>query len=60
MRRRSRRARRVLRVLTRAAQYCAMALITIFAVFPFYWMFLTALKENRDLYVGATDLHHIP
>ncbi len=23
-------------------------------------MFLTALKQDRDLYVGATDLHHIP
>lgn len=58
MRRRA--ARRIFRLLGRAAQYVAIGLITLFAVFPFYWMFLTALKQNRDLYVGATDLHHVP
>ncbi len=54
------RMRRARRVVVRAAQYAAIALITLFAVFPFYWMFLTALKQNRDLYVGATNLHHVP
>jgi multiple sugar transport system permease protein len=33
---------------------------TLFAVFPFYWMAVTALKQNSDLYVGATDLGHNP
>jgi multiple sugar transport system permease protein len=32
----------------------------VFAGFPFYWMLITAFKQNRDLYVGATDLRHIP
>jgi multiple sugar transport system permease protein len=56
----SRRRRRVGRVLKRVALYLAALLFTVFAVFPFYWMTLTAFKTNRDLYVGATDLSHIP
>jgi len=40
--------------------YGAALLFTVFAVFPFYWMLLTAFKQNRDLYVGATDLRHVP
>ncbi|MDQ7800214.1 MAG: carbohydrate ABC transporter permease [Armatimonadota bacterium] len=40
--------------------YTAAAVFTVFAVFPFYWMFLTAFKQNRDLYVGATNLQHVP
>jgi len=31
-----------------------------FAGFPFYWMLLTAFKQNRDLYVGAYDTRHVP
>jgi multiple sugar transport system permease protein len=35
-------------------------LFTAFAVFPFYWMFITAFKQNPDLYVGATNVQHNP
>lgn len=52
--------RAVLRVAKRVALYTAAAVFTVFAVFPFYWMFLTAFKQNRDLYVGATNLQHVP
>jgi multiple sugar transport system permease protein len=55
-----RRRRRALRVVQRVALYGAALAFTVFAVFPFYWMLLTAFKTNRDLYVGATDLSHIP
>src|SRR5438105_8366253 len=27
---------------------------------PFYWMLVTSFKQNRDLYVGASDTSHIP
>ncbi len=33
---------------------------TAFAVFPFYWMAITAFKQNSDLYVGATNVEHNP
>src|SRR5262245_63874099 len=33
---------------------------TIFAAFPFYWMFVTTFKQNGDLYVGATNTAHNP
>lgn len=52
--------RRAVRLLKRTALYLAALAFTVFAVFPFYWMFLTAFKTNRDLYVGATNLQHIP
>ena len=31
-----------------------------FALFPFYWMLVTTFKQNRDLYVGATNTAHNP
>ena len=31
-----------------------------FAVFPFYWMVITAFKRNSDLYVGASNTAHNP
>jgi multiple sugar transport system permease protein len=52
--------RHVRRILARAALYLAALGFMAFAGFPFYWMFLTAFKQNRDLYVGATDLTHVP
>jgi multiple sugar transport system permease protein len=52
--------RGALRVAKRVALYAAALAFTVFAVFPFYWMFLTAFKQNRDLYVGATNLQHVP
>ena len=33
---------------------------TAFAAFPFYWMLITTFKQNRDLYVGATNTDHNP
>ncbi len=54
------RLRRLSRVVKQGALYLSALAFTVFAVFPFYWMFLTAFKQNRDLYVGATDLRHIP
>jgi multiple sugar transport system permease protein len=49
-----------IRVLKRLGLYAAALSFTLFAVFPFYWMFLTSFKQNRDLYVGGTVLNHIP
>jgi multiple sugar transport system permease protein len=46
--------------MKRVALYVAALGFIAFAGFPFYWMLLTAFKQNRDLYVGATDLRHIP
>src|SRR5262249_52071950 len=37
-----------------------IVLFTAFAVFPFYWMAITAFKQNADLYVGATNTQHNP
>ena len=31
-----------------------------FAIFPFYWMLITAFKQNADLYVGAANVKHNP
>ena len=53
-------ARRALRIVRRAILYVAATAFTVFAVMPFYWMILTAFKTNQDLYVGATDLSHVP
>lgn len=50
----------VLKVARWVALYAAVAVFVILAVFPFYWMLLTAFKQNRDLYVGATNLSHVP
>jgi multiple sugar transport system permease protein len=46
--------------MKRVALYVAALGFIAFAGFPFYWMLLTAFKQNRDLYVGATDLRHVP
>ncbi|HYT70172.1 MAG TPA: carbohydrate ABC transporter permease, partial [Gemmatimonadales bacterium] len=48
------------RVLKRAPLYAAALGFMAFAGFPFYWMLITAFKQNRDLYVGASDLSHVP
>ncbi len=44
----------------RVALYAAALGFTVFAGFPFYWMLITTFKQNRDLYVGASDLSHVP
>jgi multiple sugar transport system permease protein len=54
------RTRRLVRYVKRGVLYLAALAFTAFAVFPFYWMFLTAFKANRDLYVGGTVLTHVP
>ena len=46
--------------MKRAGLYAAAAGFMVFAGFPFYWMLLTAFKQNRDLYVGAFDTRHVP
>ncbi len=46
--------------MKRVALYAAAAGFMLFAGFPFYWMLLTAFKQNRDLYVGAFDTRHVP
>jgi multiple sugar transport system permease protein len=47
-------------VLKRIALYAAALGFTVLAVFPFYWMIVTAFKRDSDLYVGATVRTHIP
>jgi multiple sugar transport system permease protein len=44
----------------RVALYAAALGFIAFAGFPFYWMLITAFKQNRDLYVGAFDTRHVP
>jgi multiple sugar transport system permease protein len=48
------------RVAGRVALYGGALAFVGFAGFPFYWMAVTAFKQNRDLYVGATDVSHVP
>jgi len=48
------------RLLRAAALLAAVLGFTAFAGFPFYWMAVTALKQNRDLYIGASDASHVP
>lgn len=57
---RARRRPGIARVVGRVLLYVLVLAFTLFAVMPFYWMFLTAFKQNRDLYVGATVADHIP
>src|SRR5438445_4409432 len=52
--------RDVRRALKRTGLYAAALGFMLFAGFPFYWMLITAFKQNRDLYVGASDLSHVP
>src|SRR5207244_164294 len=46
--------------MKRVALYAAALGFVVFAGFPFYWMLVTSFKQNRDLYVGASDVSHIP
>src|SRR2546430_9006234 len=52
--------REVRRALKRTGLYAAALGFMLFAGFPFSWMLITAFKQNRDLYVGASDLSHVP
>jgi multiple sugar transport system permease protein len=50
-----------LRTASRAAgRYGVLLALVAFAGAPFYWMLLTAIKQNRDLYVGAYERTHVP
>jgi multiple sugar transport system permease protein len=51
---------RILRRLRRIGVYVAALGFVVFAAFPFYWMALTTFKQNKDLYVSATNLKHVP
>ena len=51
---------RIVKGLRWVALYAAVGVFVVLAVFPFYWMLLTSFKQNRDLYVGATNLNHVP
>jgi multiple sugar transport system permease protein len=46
--------------MKRVGLYAAALGFMVFAGFPFYWMLITAFKQNRDLYVGAFDTRHVP
>src|SRR5499425_2137016 len=48
------------RALSTAGHRAIILGFTAFAVFPFYWMVITAFKRNSDLYVGATNTAHNP
>ncbi|MEW6046183.1 MAG: carbohydrate ABC transporter permease [Bacillota bacterium] len=51
---------RVIQAVKWTLFYTAVTVFVVFAVFPFYWMLVTSFKQNRDLYVGATNTAHIP
>jgi multiple sugar transport system permease protein len=36
--------------LAQLAHYLVLAFFTVFAAFPFYWMFITTFKQTADLY----------
>ena len=55
-----RRRRPLARVLTLVGHRALIAGFTAFAIFPFYWMLITAFKQNSDLYVGASNTAHNP
>src|SRR5262245_9917395 len=44
------------RIAGETSFFSAVAIFVIIAAFPFYWMLITALKENSDLY----DVTNIP
>ena len=48
------------KLLTLVGHRALVLLFTLFAAFPFYWMFVTSFKQNSDLYVGATNTAHNP
>ncbi len=52
--------RRAVRIVKRTALYATAVAVTVLAIIPFYWMFLTMFKQDRDLYVGGTVTSHIP
>jgi multiple sugar transport system permease protein len=47
-------------ILATVGHRATVLFFTAFAAFPFYWMLITTFKQNRDLYVGATNADHNP
>jgi multiple sugar transport system permease protein len=45
------------RVFRRGLTFVVITTFTIFAVFPFYWMILTAFKSDRDLYIRSLKMN---
>ena len=54
------RRRPVQRALAQVGHRLVILGFTAFAIFPFYWMLITAFKQNSDLYVGASNTAHNP
>src|SRR6266851_6435064 len=50
----------VQRALAQVGHRVVILGFTAFAIFPFYWMLITAFKQNSDLYVGASNTAHNP
>jgi len=44
----------------RVGLYAVIAVFTLFAAFPFYWMAITTFKQSADLYVGTRNVEHVP
>jgi len=40
----------LVKMLSQVVHYLVVAFFTIFAAFPFYWMFITTFKQSNDLY----------
>src|SRR5256885_6928429 len=53
-------ARRGRRLAATLGHRVLILFFVVFAIFPFYWMVVTAFKQNADLYVGATNTAHNP
>lgn len=56
----SKRRRRLIRYGKRVMTYGFALGFVAFAAFPFYWMAITTFKQNKDLYVAATNTGHVP
>jgi multiple sugar transport system permease protein len=50
----------VQKALAMVVHRSVILVFTAFAIFPFYWMVITAFKQNSDLYVGASNTAHNP
>lgn len=53
-------SRRITRILQRFLFYLMVALIAIYALFPFYWAFNTSLKTEDEMFRRATYLPQDP
>jgi len=44
---------RLRRRIVRALQYCAIALVLVYTLFPYYWAFVSSTKQGAALYTSA-------